>query len=195
MLVVGNPRAGAGFGSLPFAEREARMVQDLFEAGGADALIGNRATIPRWLALDPGRYRYLHFALHAQADDRDPERTALRFTDGSLRLSAIRQLKLRAELVSLSACETAVGRWVRGEGVIGLPYAFLAAGARGALVTFWRVPDQTAADFSEAFYREIRRGHHPAEALARVKAAWRSAGGDRSHPSRWAAFAFVGAPT
>ena len=78
--------------------------------------------------------------------------------------------------------------------MIGLPFAFLAAGARGALVTFWRVPDRAAADFSEAFYREIRAGHTPADALARVKAAWRRASDDRAHPSQWAAFAFIGVP-
>ena len=192
ILVVGNPRASGGLGSLPFAEQEARTVQELFRDRGADALIGKSATIPRWLSFTPGRYRFLHFALHARANGRDPEQTALFFTDGSLRLSAIRQLRLSAELVSLSACETAVGPWVRGEGVIGLPYAFLAAGARGALVTFWRVPDQVAAEFSEAFYREVRAGRAPAEALSRVKAAWRSGGGERAHPSRWAAFIFVG---
>ncbi len=198
MLAVGNPAlsnpdTALGQGSLPYAEREARAVHDMFRADGSELLIGRRATLTRWLDLSPGKYRYLHFALHALASDRRPEQSALLFAGKALALPEIRRLRLNAELVTLSACETAVGRWVRGEGVVGMQYAFLAAGARSALVTLWRVPDQAAADFVQAFYVELKAGHPAAAALARVRSRWISAGDERAHPSRWAAFVLVGA--
>ncbi len=203
LLAVGNPSLdrgrsgrdslrGPGFGPLPYAEREARAIHALFEKEGAELLVGGRATVRRWRELDPGRYRFLHFALHARASDRESGRSALLFADQPLLLSDIRRLRLNAELVTLSACETAVGRWVRGEGVVGMQYAFLSAGARGALVTLWRVPDRAAAEFSEAFYAEVKRGSSAAEALRKVRAEWIAAGDERAHPSRWAGFVLVG---
>jgi CHAT domain-containing protein len=203
LLAVGNPtltRAAEtpgsardpGLGPLPYAEREALAIQEIFKRDGADVLLGDRATVIRWLDREPGRYRYLHFALHAVASDRLIEGGALLFSGQPLSLADVRGLQLNAELVTLSACETAVGRWVRGEGVVGMQYAFLSAGARGALVTLWRVPDEAAADFAEAFYAEVKAGTPHAEALRRIRVRWMTAGDDRSHPSRWAGFVLVG---
>lgn len=177
---------------LPYAGPEARAIRDLFRDRGADLLVGNRATPERWLELDPSRYRYLHFAAHARVSDRRPEDTHLVLNGGNLDLAAIRRLSLRAELVTLSACETALGRRVRGEGIIGLPHAFLAAGARGVLVTLWRIGDESAAEFMGEFYRELHEGRSPAEALRVVRNTWIRGGGPSAHPSRWAPFVLVG---
>ncbi|MEO8089181.1 MAG: CHAT domain-containing tetratricopeptide repeat protein [Gemmatimonadales bacterium] len=205
MLAVGNPSVGRGRirdslraandlepGSLPYAEEEARAVSDLFRGEGADLLLGRHATIDRWMKLGPSDYRYLHFATHARVNDRQPDRTHLVMSQGVLTLPEIRDLRLRAELVTLSACETALGRRVRGEGVIGLPHAFLAAGARGVLVTLWRIGDESAADFMREFYQELRAGQSPAEALRIVRHKWMTGDGPSAHPSRWAPFILVG---
>jgi CHAT domain-containing protein len=206
ILAVGNPapareavaetalRSGAGAAAspLPFAEQEARALRDLFQARGADLLIGRRASLARWLALDPPRYRYLHFAAHAQVSDRHPEETQLSLAGGGLGLAAIRRLRLQSDLVTLSACETALGRRVRGEGVIGLSHAFLAAGARGVLVTLWRIADRSAADFMRDFYQELHAGSSAADALLAVRRRWVAAGGARAHPAHWAPFVLVG---
>ena len=206
VLAVGNPTLAAGtlsptmaaefrsadFGPLPHAEGEARAIYEMFRAEGADLLVGGRATVDRWMDLDPGRYRYLHFALHALASNRHPDRGALLFAGRALDLRAIRRLRLEAELVTLSACETGIGPWIRGEGVIGMQHAFLAAGARSTLVSLWRIADRSAADFMRQFYEGIKGGRPPAEALAAVRASWIEAGDDRSHPSRWAPFVLVG---
>lgn len=207
MLALGNASAGSGNYSTPvertisteeppapltYAGPEARAIRDLFRDRGADLLVGSRATRERWLELDPSRYRYLHFAAHAQVSDRRPEDTHLVLNGGNLDLAAIRRLRLRAELVTLSACETGLGRSVRGEGIIGLPHAFLAAGARGTLVTLWRIADRSAADFMGEFYREIYEGRSPAEALRVVRHKWMTGGGPSAHPSRWAPFVLVG---
>jgi CHAT domain-containing protein len=177
---------------LPFAEQEARAVRDIFRADGADLLLGRDATVKKWLALEPARYRVLHFASHARVDDRHPERTALLLSDGGLDLARIRALDLDAELVTLSGCETALGERVRGEGIIGLPHAFLAAGARGAVVSLWRVADRSTSRFMEDFYAGMRRGESPAAALLEARRIRIGAGIEESHPSRWAAFVLVG---
>lgn len=204
VLAVGNPQQrrataptdgarGTGWAPLPYAETEARQVEELFRADGADLLIGTRATRARWLGLAPGRYRYLHFAAHASVADQASGPTALELADGPLDLAAIRALDLHAELVTLSACETALGVTVRGEGIVGLSHAFLAAGARGALVSLWRVDDRATADFMGDFYRALRAGRAPAEALLEVRRARWAGGGPAAHPSAWAPFILVGA--
>jgi len=209
LLAVGNPTLGpadttivlaadnlraAVLGPLPHAEDEARAIHRLFDGDGADLLIGSRATLDRWRDRDPGRYRYLHFALHAVASDRHPDAGALLFAGRSLDLATVRRLRLEAELATLSACETGVGRWVRGEGVIGMQHAFLAAGARNVVVTLWRVADRSTADFMRQFYTELKAGRSAAEALARVRTEWIRSGDERAHPWRWAPFVLVGPP-
>ncbi len=204
VLAVGNPSARVSAPSrdaaeargarteaerpLPFAEREARVVRDLFRDAGGDLLVGRDATLARWLALRPGRYRYLHFAAHAEVNDRRPQETRIVLAGGSLRLGTVRRLDLHAQLVTLSACETALGHRVRGEGVIGLPYAFLAAGAHAVVVSLWAVGDAPTADFMDEFYRELKRGTRPADALAEVRRRYMS----RYPPSDWAPFVLVG---
>lgn len=200
-LIIADPSlpgpgsAGSGDGQrdvalarLPFAADEARQIARRFDAQGADVLLGSKATRENWLALHPERFRYLHFATHAQVDDRRPERTRLILAGGSLTLADIRRLDLPADLVVLSACDSALGRRVRGEGIIGLPHAFLAAGAREVLVALWRVDDRGTAEFMERFYAEIVAGHTSAEALRRVRRASVSAG---DHPSVWAPFVLI----
>ncbi|HWH51224.1 MAG TPA: CHAT domain-containing protein [Gemmatimonadaceae bacterium] len=178
---------------LPFAAQEARAVGEIFRDAGTDVLVGPDATRQRWLALQPARYRVLHFAAHARVDDRHPERTALLLSDGELDLAAIRATEIDAQVVTLSACETALGERVRGEGIIGLPHAFLAAGARSTVVSLWRVSDQGTERFMEDFYRELRAGRSPAAALSDARRKRIGASGAGAHPSTWAAFVLVGA--
>jgi CHAT domain-containing protein len=81
---------------------------------------------------------------------------------------------------------------VRGEGIIGLPHAFLAAGARGAVVTLWRIGDRSAADFMKDFYEEVHAGRSPADALQVVRSRWMASGSPLAHPAHWAPFVLVG---
>ena len=207
MLAIGNPVSPSGarlssvgiddsisLSPLPYGAVEARAVAAMFADDGSDVLTGSTATMERWRSLKPDRYRYLHFAAHARVSDRRPEQSSLVLSGSVMDLPTIRRLDLTAELVTLSACETGLGRRVRGEGVFGLPHAFLAAGARSVIVTLWRVGDRSTADFMGDFYRELRHGVSPAAALLAVRRAHLAAAGPASHPSRWAPFILVGAP-
>lgn len=210
LLAVGNPRgarastaAGSTAGqadrgqelALPYAEAEARTLHDVYRRTGGDLLVGRAATLGRWLALNPGRYRYLHFAAHARVNDREPDQSHLVLADGPLDPPAIRRLELSAELVTLSACETALGRQVRGEGVVGLSHAFLSAGARSTLVTLWPVTDRSTLRFMTDLYTELHGGQLPAAALQSVRRRWIESEGATSHPAYWAPFILLGDPS
>jgi CHAT domain-containing protein len=105
----------------------------------------------------------------------------------------ILNLRLGAELVTLSACETGVGRLERGEGVLGLARAFLAAGARSVVVSLWKVNDRSTALLMERFYRPLLgRGTPREQALAQAKRALLADRRTRS-PFYWAPFVLVGA--
>ncbi len=185
-------RQGLNLAPLPQAADEARYIADLYRSQGATLLLGAEATAERWIEAEPDRYRYLHFATHAVVSDRRPELTHLVLAGQPLDLETIRHQPTRAELVTVSACESAIGKRVRGEGIVGLPHAFLASGARGAVVALWKVEDRSAADFMRGFYRELHDGNSPAEALRRLRKSWIAEPGRRSHPSRWASFIQVG---
>lgn len=204
VLAVGNPVVSVGArgsdakGSrsdrdpLPFAEEEARGIVRLFGSANSDLLLGAEATPERWKNLSPGRFRYLHFATHARVSDRHPQETALLLSGGRLTLPSIQRLSLSAELVTLSACDTALGQRVRGEGVIGLPQAFLAAGAGGVVVSLWKVEDRSTAAYMRDFYSRLKEGVRPAEALLTLRRTRAALPGDDGHPSRWAPFILVG---
>lgn len=174
---------------LPFAAREVRAIAGILGDRECDLLIGGEATPARFHARRPERYRRLHFATHARVIERPAERSCLRLHGGNLDLASVRALRLRAEVVTLSACETALGRRMRGEGVVGLTHAFLSAGARGVVASLWKVEDRATAAFMETWYRRLADGVPPARALREARVA--SFGAD-APPSVWAGFVLVG---
>ena len=142
MLALGYSAQGEeDYAPLPHAADEASKIYSLYRDDGARLLTGRNASLAAWIAAEPATYRLLHFATHAIVDERRPEKSHLVFAESRLDLSTIRQLHFNAELVTLSACETAVGRHWRGEGMVGLAHAFLESGARALLASAWRVDD------------------------------------------------------
>jgi CHAT domain-containing protein len=133
----------------------------------------------RATALDPalGRYRYLHFATHGYLDSERPGLSALLFSmvdaegkaqNGFLRANDIYNLKLPAELVVLSACQTGLGKEIKGEGLVGLTRGFMYAGAPRVVVSLWNVNDKATADLMTKFYEKmLKQGERPAAALPR----------------------------
>jgi len=140
----------------------------------------------------------LHFACHGFLDEEVPLRSALVLSseedsdeDGFFQVREIYTLPLNAELVVLSACQTARGMLEKGEGVLGLPRSFFYSGARTVVSSLWNVPDKSTAYFMEYFYEFLYQGKSKGEALrlAKIKMLKKF-----SHPHYWAAFVLNGEP-
>ena len=107
-----------------------------------------------------------------------------------LQVLELYNLRLKADLVVLSACQTGKGKLERGEGVLGLPRIFFCAGARSVLLTLWRINDESAAKFMNLFYRYLSEGNDKAQALRLAKLEMINT--KFSHPFYWAAFVLNG---
>jgi CHAT domain-containing protein/tetratricopeptide (TPR) repeat protein len=164
---------------LPYSALEARAVLKALGGSGTIALEGFDATPPKVLALPAQDLAVLHFATHALARRDSPEQSALYLSeyaaDGSFvpdsRITAgeIARSGLRADVVVLSGCATGDGGELRGEGVLGLTYGFLANGSRAVVASLWPVEDASTARFMSEFYGAYRAKPHPAEALRRAQ--------------------------
>jgi hypothetical protein len=124
----------------------------------------------------------LHIACHAQFRSDNPHFSALNLADGALTAHDAARLRLRCELLALSACETGVAHVLPGNEPIGLTYAFLSAGAPSVLASLWTVQDEVAADFMARFYERLRADRQPARALRETQIAMLS-----THPHPYAA--------
>jgi CHAT domain-containing protein/Tfp pilus assembly protein PilF len=192
---------GAGLGRLLSTAYEADSISALVPDDAQFTARGFAASRDTVFEADLGQYRFIHFATHGLVDSRYPGLSALALSrfdvsgtpqNGYLRLNDIYNLKLNADLVVLSACETALGREVRGEGLIGLTQGFMYAGARSLIASLWQVPDRATAELMTRFYSYmLTEGLRPAEALRKAQLA--SAAERRwSHPYFWGGFVLLG---
>ncbi|MDQ2944719.1 MAG: CHAT domain-containing protein, partial [Acidobacteriota bacterium] len=187
---------------LPYTGEEARRI--LAHTRRKDSLLitGLQASKAEVLAPEISQYRIVHFATHGLLDVDHPELSGLVLslynvqreqTDGFLRLNEIYNLKLPAELVVLSACESGKGKLLKGEGVMGLTRGFLYAGARTLVVSLWSVNDASTAELMARFYEAMMGREHlrPAAALRAAQLSMR-AEPKWSDPYYWAAFTVQG---
>jgi CHAT domain-containing protein len=144
-------------------------------------------------------YDYIHFATHGIVNSQYPELSGLLLTqdarsseDGLLYTGEIMGLQLKANLVTLSACETALGKRIEGEGVRGLTSAFLMAGAQTVVVSLWKVADESTAIFMVEFYNQLLSGKDKSTSLTLARQKLMK---DEkfNHPFYWAPFVQVGA--
>jgi CHAT domain-containing protein/tetratricopeptide (TPR) repeat protein len=189
------------FERLPFSLEEAEAILDLARGEKVMRAVGFDANLKA--VLDPaiGQYRIIHFATHALLNNSNPELSGIvlslvdqsgRSQNGFLRLNEIYNLNLSAELVVLSACQTALGQETRGEGLIGLTRGFMYAGVPRVVATLWRINDRVAAEFMRYFYQAMLKQHEsPSQALRAAQIAmWQT---NRSAiPHYWAAFTLQG---
>jgi CHAT domain-containing protein len=146
------------------------------------------------------QFRFIHFATHGLVDSQQPEMSGLilslvdargRKQDGYLRVGDIYKLSLAADLIVLSSCDSALGKDMESEGIIGLPRAFLYAGAKSVIASLWKVNDEATARMMSVLYTRIRNGEDPGSALR--GAQLEMAHDERwSKPYYWAAFALQG---
>jgi tetratricopeptide (TPR) repeat protein len=192
-LLVRSEALRSGMDLLPLAAaaEEARSV-------GTTVLLGKSATrraLAEALATRP-RWRAVHFACHGVVDTEWPAMTALALaadeaSDGLLTALDVTRLRVPADLVVLSACETGRGKVCRAEGIVGLTRAFMVAGAPRVLASLWKVDDAATLAFMKAFYASWNGGRSPAAALRDAQAAVRSQP-KWSHPRYWAAWVLWG---
>jgi CHAT domain-containing protein/tetratricopeptide (TPR) repeat protein len=183
---------------LPRTEEEARAVT---AAAGRDAVLlgGDQATEAKLKSEPLDQFRILHFATHGISDSEYPDRAALILgwdprssEDGLLQAREISALRLNAELVVLSACETGEGRIEGQEGVASLSRAFFTAGTRSVVATHWAVDDTATLALMKSFYRHLGSGENRGSALALAKRDLLARHGEDAVPYYWGAFGIVG---
>ena len=186
--------ASGGLPRLPHSAREARLVATY--GAEADIRLGEEATAASLMRGSLAGYDVVHLATHALIDERFASRSVLALGAGEgetgfVGASDLAALDLDASLVVLSACRSAGGVVVDGEGIQGLTAPLLEAGARSVVATSWRIGDRATVPFIEAFYAAMAGGSPVVDALraAKVDAIRRGA-----PPSEWAAFTMVGDP-
>ena len=182
-------------------EEEAQSVMRFAPAGASILLTGFAASRESTLNQGLQDYRILHFATHSLVNPRYPSLTGLLLStidergqpqNGLLQLHDIYGLRLNADLVVLSGCQTGLGENLSGEGLIGLTQGFLYAGSRSVVVSLWNVQDKSTANLMANFYQAmLKEGVAPADALHRAKLAMYRQDGS-SPPFYWSAFVIQG---
>ena len=200
-LVAGRSATREPLGRLLFSRREATALTAMLPPAER-LVVTDFAATRRWALEAPlDRYRIVHFATHGMIDARRPALSSLVLSlvdergapiDGYLRMADIYNRRLPVDLVVLSACRTALGADVQGEGLVGLTRGFMYAGARRVVASLWQVDDQATAQLMTRFYRHmLTGGEHPAAAL---RTAQRELAADPrfSAPYFWAGFVIQG---
>jgi CHAT domain-containing protein len=230
--LAGNEGALAALPRLPWTRQEVRLVASVIPA--TTTLLGAEASEQRLMGLaesgELSQFDTIHLATHALANDDLPERSALilsrtdlpdpyeavvagkRVHDGLLTAKEIiREWELDADLVTLSGCQTGLGRETAGEGYVGLAHAFLQVGARSLLVSLWKVEEEATALLMGRFYENLTGSYaderdgesetpmSKAAALREAKRWLREYTDEHgarifSHPSYWSGFVLIGEP-
>lgn len=185
------------FAPLKYNQVEVEKISTYFDT---KSLIGSEATMRNLNQLGSG-YRILHFATHASANDEYPDYSYLALVSDrhqdSINFLYVQDLyakNLNAELVTLSACETGIGKFQKGEGILSLARGFKYAGAKALLTSLWRVNDDATSQIMNLFYKNLKKGQLKNEALRNAKMEYLDTTDDSllKHPYYWAGFALSG---
>jgi CHAT domain-containing protein len=160
-------------------------------------LLGDNATEASFKASPLADYHVIHLAVHGVADAQFPERAALVLgggagEDGLLQVREIQDLPIRADLVTLSACDTGTGRLLGEEGIASLEHAFLLAGAKSVIASIWTADDSSTAALMKYLYMHLADGHDKGAALRQAKLDFVATFRDKAIPAYWAGFTLVG---
>ena len=191
ILVFGNPDLGSANLDLPNAELEAQAIAAKLPDS---QLYTRQAATETTFKSKAGEYRYLHIASHGQfnADEALKSRLLLAKSekdDGSLTVSELYELRLRAELVVMSACQTGLAGIANGDDLVGLIRGFMYAGSKNIVASLWEVDDEATSLLMQEFYKGLAAGIHKRQAL---QAAQNTVRAKFEHPFYWAAFYITG---
>lgn len=183
------------------SQKEADSIVKIAGAENAKIISGEAASRESVFAAEIGDYRIIHFATHSLMNEENPEMTGIAMSrydkngqqrEGFVRLNDIYDLRLSADLVVLSSCNSGIGKEIRGEGIIGLTRGFLQAGSKSVLASAWKVEDNATAGLMEKFYAALLNEKlTPPQALRKAQIEmsknlhWHS-------PFYWAAFTVQG---
>ena len=192
---------GGIFPRLPFSRREAEAIYSIAQKGDAKEALDFEASKATAMGAQLRDYRIVHFATHGLLNNEHPELSGLVFSlvdqqgksqDGFLRLLDIYNLDLNADLVVLSACQTALGKQSAEEGLVGLTRGFMYAGAPRVMASLWKVDDEATAELMKRFYEGVlKNGQTPAQALRKAQ-MWMSQQKRWRPPYYWAGFVLQG---
>lgn len=198
MIEEGQPLA-----RLPYTRKEALAIAALVPEGQQKLMLDFDVNYQTATSAELGEYRFVHFATHGLLDMQYPELSGILLSlvdregkpqqNGILRLGDIYNLRMPVEMVSLSACETALGKSIRGEGLVGLTRGFMYAGAPRVMASLWKVEEEATAELMKTFYEGVlgEQQLRPAAALRRAQIEmWRSP--NRGAPYYWSAFVMQG---
>jgi CHAT domain-containing protein len=201
--IVFRSSSGASLPRLIYTAREAAAVASLFAPDHVDRLEGFTATKDRFLTALSDRYRVIHVASHAMTDAQILGLSALALSafdptgkkiDNLVFAADFMTVRLNADLVVLSACDTSLGKDVAGEGLMGLRYIVLARGAGAVVASLWEVLDEPTSELMTAFYRSFLGGHKSVPA-ALSEAMRTMLSGANADPYKWGSFtATISAP-
>jgi CHAT domain-containing protein/tetratricopeptide (TPR) repeat protein len=198
LLLIGDPSvANPEFPKLPQAASEMQSVEKHFPGNQEMVFSGAQATPDAYLKTDAGHYRFIHFVAHGIASRNSPLDSAVVLSsEGDTYKLYARDIvnePLGAELVTISACHAAGSRTYSGEGLVGLAWAFLRAGAHGVIAALWDVNDAYTAELMGRLYDGMSKGETPAVALRNAKLATVHSDSPYRKPFYWAAFqAYLG---
>ena len=190
--------SGMSLHDLPQTRNEVESIGKLV---GPDAtiLLGSDATETAFKKEPLDQFRVLHLAVHGFADTQYPERSALVLgtdpksgDDGLLQVREIIRLRLNAELTTLSACDTGVGKLQGQEGVSNLVGAFLLAGSKSVVASLWSADDTFSSALMDRFYNRLAQGEDTSSALRDAKLDLLAQYGEQVSPFYWAGFIAVG---
>ena len=193
LLLVGNTeQPNAEFPLLPQAPAEMEKIAHYFPDSSRKVLEGKQATASAYLNSNPERYSYLHFATHGTASQTRPLESAVILTKegDSYKLYArdIVTHPLKAQLVTISACNGAGARAYAGEGLVGLSWAFLRAGAHNVIASLWEVSDASTPQLMGELYKGLSADQDPASALRAAKLTLLHSDSVFRKPFYWAPF-------
>lgn len=210
LLAFGNPSLGnetlkhvklvhrnAGFQPLPEAEKEVKILAKIYGPQQSKIYVASQAR-EDYFKSQANQFQILHLATHGILNDASPMYSYLALAqgdsgteDGLLEARELMNLNLKADLVALSACDTALGKIGKGEGMIGLSWALFVAGTPATVVSQWKVHSESTTELMLSFHRNLKAGATKAEALRNASLKL-SKSSQYYHPFFWAPFVLIG---
>ena len=194
LLVLGDAQPAGPFHKLAHAADEIRSIEAHFPQPSPTALTGAEATVAAYHQAKPERFRLIHFATHAETNTESPLESAVILSPAPVGYKLYARdiydpkTPLQADLVTVSACQSAGAKAYSGEGLIGFAWAFLHAGARHVIAGLWEADDASTAPLMDRLYGGIQAGLTPPEALRAAKMEMLDSPAALNKPHYWGAF-------